>query len=278
MNIEKIYFINLEDKISRWDVFKNLDSRIRRFSAIDSRSDYRICKKYGLELDPVGLASKLYFSQTTGAVGAYLSHYLIWKDIIKRDIGCALILEDDVKYSDVKKYLQSDRPLMQGHDVCQLNMRYHDSGYFRNFDGLESYLVTRRGADILVQSTHNRSHFEGVVRAVPDRRFGEAKLLEYSMFNRERTQHWTRPNVISCAVDKFVGFCSNPKLLPNKRLSIKFEPKIGLCKETSESDIMTTKFPPWAQSTESQLIELMSSEYYEYWKRGKYVSVNQILS
>jgi hypothetical protein len=278
MNIEKIYFINLEDKISRWDVFKNLDSRIHRFSAIDSRSDYRICEKYGLELDPVGLASKLYFSQTTGAVGAYLSHYLIWKEILKRDIECALILEDDVRYQDVKSYLNTSRPKLNGHDILQLNKRYHDSGYFRNFDGLESYLVTRRGANILVQSTHNRSHFGGNVRSRPDCRFAEAKLSSYCMFKRERSQHWTRPNVISCAVDKFVGFCSNPKLLPNKRLSIKFEPKIGLCEETSESDIMTTKFPPWAQSTESQLIKLMSSEYYEYWKRGKYVSVNQILS
>ena len=42
--------------------FYDISDRIERFSAIDSRNDFRVCKNLGLELDPMGLSDKLYFS------------------------------------------------------------------------------------------------------------------------------------------------------------------------------------------------------------------------
>jgi GR25 family glycosyltransferase involved in LPS biosynthesis len=95
VRIKKIYVINLADKYHRWYKFKNLDKRFGRFLAIDSRTNPSIYKKKNLSLDPVGLASQLYFSQAPGAIGAYLSHFSIWEDIIKKNTDCAMILEDD---------------------------------------------------------------------------------------------------------------------------------------------------------------------------------------
>lgn len=276
MGIEKIYFINLDDKIHRWKKFENVDERIHRFQAIDSRDDYRVCHEYGLKLDPVGLANKLYFSQTTGAVGAYLSHYLIWKDILKRKIKCALVLEDDALYSDVKEYLRKKLTLTNGYDFYQLNKRYHDKNYFNNFDGLESYIITNSGANLLVKATQFHGHFNDVIRFVPDNRFHEAKLNDYAVFKRERKQNWSIPNSITSAVDKFVGFNAHPNLAPSNRLNIKFENSIGLHKTDIKSDIMTSQFRPWAQCSENEIINLMSSDLYEYWKRGKYFSPKYI--
>ena len=58
--IEKIFVINLEDKEHRWSKFRDINNKVERFEAIDSRKNHLICEDYGLKLAPVGLTNKLY--------------------------------------------------------------------------------------------------------------------------------------------------------------------------------------------------------------------------
>ena len=52
---------------------------LERIDAIDTRKDLSAVDDFGLKIDPVGIFYKLYFSQSAGASGCFLSHYSSWK-------------------------------------------------------------------------------------------------------------------------------------------------------------------------------------------------------
>lgn len=266
MKIEKIYFINLIDKKNRWESVKNIDTRIERFNAIDSRKSFSVCQKIGLSLKPVGLVSQLYFSMANGAVGAYCSHYSVWNDIIKNNIKCALVLEDDINLLDLKCFLSECSDFENTFDFLQLNKRRHRSRHWwKHFDGLESYLLTINGAKKLLETTHNRDHFNQVIFHNPCtmglRKTNKCKM---SIFQNELQQDWTAKMTISCAVDNFVGFCANPNLHSNKKVNVRFLKKIGLSTESFTSDIISKN---WRKLSEDELEKYVSSSQFKYWEK-----------
>jgi GR25 family glycosyltransferase involved in LPS biosynthesis len=277
MKIENIFVINLKDKSHRWEKFSQLHPTIDRFVAVDSREDYRVCEEYGLKLSPVAMADKLYFSQTSGSVGAYCSHYLIWKQIIKNNLNGVLILEDDAYTDDVEKLINENIEYDETYDLHQLNTRWHHDEYWHmNFDGLESYLLTNRGARILVDSTHNRDHFNGKVISGPFGKYKKSALEDCGLFNKTEAQDWSEKNIISCAVDKFVGFCANPFIHPSKRLRVKFIPKIHTFEQNTKSDIAIESIKPWHDCHEYELKNFLKSSYFEYWKYNLFLSPKHI--
>lgn len=266
MKIEKIYFINLNDKKNRWESVKNIDSRMERFDAIDSRTSFSVCQKFNLSLNPVGLVSQLYFSMSTGAVGVYCSHYSIWNDIIKNNIKYALILEDDINLDDLKCFLSEYSHFENTFDFLQLNKRRHrKKHWWKNFDGLESYVLTTDGAKKLVETTHNRDHFNQVISHTPCT-MGLRKSPHCTMdiFQNEFQQDWTTKMTISCAVDKFVGFCANPNLNFNKKVNVRFLKKIGLSDESLTSDINSKD---WRKLSENEIEKYISSSQFKYWEK-----------
>ena len=274
MKIEKIFVINLDDKKHRYKKFEELeDSRLERFPAIDSRGSYKVCKTYGLNLDPVGLASEFYFSQAGGAVGAYLSHYRIWKKMIDEDIELALILEDDAKFSDVKKYIKKDKNKYdENFHFWQLGKRQWQDSLERiceNFDGLESYVINKKGAEILVNSTHDCSHFQNIIECKPQGWFDGKKATDFSMFKNEPRQDWNKKYSITCAADKFVGYCAHPKIPEEKRLKIKILSLIDLHEQDISSDIMLSDDKPFWRRNETELKELIASDHFKYWKKDE---------
>ena len=278
MEIEKIFLINLKEKQNKWENhFSNIDSRITRFIAIDSRNNFRVCHDYGLRLHPIGLASQLYFSQAAGAVGAYVSHYLIWKKMLLENIKCAMIIEDDIIINDLKKYLNKKPTHDPKYDFSQLNKRnHHSSEYYKNFDGFESYLITNQGASKLVNATIDHSFFNGIVEYLPPTGLFEKKLKDIDVFKNEKQQNWSSKYCISVPVDKLAGLCSHPELPDDKRLKIKFSPQIGLSDQPQSSILYSCPFPAWNNCNEEQIKQIMTSEYFKYWERGKYTSPSQI--
>tara|TARA_B100001094_G_C18191150_1_gene807322 strand:- start:2102 stop:2989 length:888 start_codon:yes stop_codon:yes gene_type:complete len=283
--IEKIFVINLKDKINffkKFNVINYIHQKMERLEAVDSRSNHRVYENYGLSLDPVGLCSKFYFSESFGAIGCYLSHYLIWKSMVDRGISSALILEDDVKISDVARLLKSEDyfvDLLQ-YDLIQFNTRTPDD--FLNpygtkcnaFNGTESYYLSLNGAKKLFSLTHNRDCFQGIIKDAP---FGEHQVMgikpsytiypqQYEMYKNEPPQDWTKNNAITCAVDKFIGYCADPELPPNKTLQVKVCPFVNLSKRGLSSDIEPDNNPFW-NCNEEELINLKQSESFEWWNK-----------
>lgn len=125
IKIDKIFCINLLDKVDRWENVikqtKKYNMDIVRFPAVDCRGlpKMMMYKDY-LERDTIKELidvdrnnGRWYFGQLTpGAVGCYLSHYGIWKKMLDEEIDVALIIEDDLVLlpdfdSKLKYYLKN---------------------------------------------------------------------------------------------------------------------------------------------------------------------------
>ena len=278
---EKVFVINLDDKKHLYEKFTNLDADVERVSAVDSRQNHYVYKDYGLSLDPVGLTSKFYFSESFGAIGCYLSHYLIWESMINRNISSALILEDDVNIKDVANFIAFHIQFVNpGWDLIQLNTRTPNN--FLNpygtecnaFNGTECYYLNLNGANKLFSLTHNRDCFQGIIK---DRPFGEFQVMgveprysiypqKFEMYKNEPPQDWTRKDAITCAVDKFIGYCSDPKLPRDKVLSTTVIPAVNLSEEGLTSDIEPDNNPFW-NCPEEELIEKQNSENFMWWNK-----------
>lgn len=187
-----------------------------------------------------------------------------------------MILEDDVKIDDVRSFLSSDYKYESGYDIFQLNKRWHHAqNYYLNFDGLESYVITERAARVLIDTTHNSEHFNDKVKSGPYGRYHTSKLAQSKLFTEDK-QDWSVLNTISTAVDKFVGFCCHPTLVNSKKLSVKFSPLIGICKNEQKSDIELSGIKPWHECTEYELVNFKKTPYYEFWKKRMYLSPSHI--
>ena len=268
MDIDKIFVINLKDKEHRWKKFCDIDDRVERFEAIDTRTDPFICNNYGLSIKPVGLTNELYFSQSFGAVGCYLSHYLLWKKVVDQNLKLVLILEDDARHTDVINFLSKDKSYLDFYDLIQLNKRTDDNiqNYTRYFDGTESYLLTNLGAKKLLDATHDHSHFQDFVKAVPLNGWLDLFPLEYECYKNEARQDWSTPDSITSPVDKFIGYCANLRLPREKRLNILVDRNIQLFCQKVPSDIMNPEDIPFWDRDESGINDLINSEKFMWWK------------
>ena len=107
INYDKIYLINLEyrkDRLNKFnETFFNSDISINynHFKAIDGKNiniNNYVTDKTLKEINVIEKTGfrKYHYQLTKGAVGCYLSHTNIWKDILDNNIKNGLILEDDI--------------------------------------------------------------------------------------------------------------------------------------------------------------------------------------
>lgn len=107
---DEIYLINLDRRPDRLERFVNFfdnsdmkDMKLLRMNAVDgseidiSRIPLSETAKGELkQIETTGFRSK-HYQLTRGAIGCYLSHVKVWKDIVEKNHKNALIFEDDAK-------------------------------------------------------------------------------------------------------------------------------------------------------------------------------------
>lgn len=133
IKIDKVYVINLINRNDRYDSIKNMCNNLgppftehERINAVNGNliSDEEIYK-----LLTMNSILSLYHNshldtdiRSKGAIGCYLSHYNIWKDIISNDYKNVIILEDDtsniVDKEIIMKYINS---LPHDYDIGFMN-------------------------------------------------------------------------------------------------------------------------------------------------------------
>ena len=157
--LDKIFFLNLDSRKSRWEhlqTYKINHPNLERFPAIDSIKNPFVYKDYNLELNPVGVNHTLYFSFYHGAIGCYLSHYLMWQKIVENKWENVLILEDDIEPTSLQSFLSRfEGDDYKDYDLVQLSCK-------SKFGGTEAYLLNYRAAQILLETTHNPSSLSGI--------------------------------------------------------------------------------------------------------------------
>ena len=272
--IDRVYVVSLQpDRVNRWKEFKNInDDRIHLMKAVDTRVKWKASKhlkRTKFNLDPLPGACSDYFSQSLGAVGCYLSHYLIWKDIVNKGLKCSLVLEDDAIIEDVIKVLNCDTDCDPGYltasllnpfHLVQLNKRTPVDQKISMFAGTESYLLSLEGAKRLIYLAENAGSFVGKVnQPVINKNNTDTPGVVAPFTSDDRKRMWI-------AVDKFMGLCGMSTLPDEQRVSLAVVPRVGLRNTQVVSDCTnTTDYKPHWKMVSSQVKRYRERVDYHWW-------------
>jgi|TARA_B100000035_G_scaffold91129_1_gene76912 glycosyltransferase involved in cell wall biosynthesis len=256
----KVFFINLEDNPQPWSKAQNLFSLLpneiknclERIDAIDTRKSLNALDDFGLKIDPVGIFYQLYFSQSSGAAGCFLSHYSAWKKIIDEDLDFALIVEDDIVISDLVNFLISNPEIDESLELIQLGAR--------GWDGLEAYLLKNSGASKLISCVKDASLLEDCSPFDFIKHPSDA-LVKLKKENLDYS--WRKIDSITAPADRFVMHVSETLLDYN------FFPCIDLCYSSEkESSIYNDKEKPYHLMNYNELSKSINSASFEYWNKN----------
>ncbi len=242
--INRIFCINLDDRSDRWELLSK--NKLERFSAIDTRTNHLKHLEYDLEINPCNMSSDVYFKKSNGAIGVYLSHYLLWKKIVDENIENALILEDDVFGETVEEILNSNLIINKDDDFINLSKRIRWENDRLLFDGAESYILSLNGAKKLLKATDNPKLLSGI------------EPQEYDPIKNQEFINWNFKKSITCPVDKFLGYCCEPNANLDIKLKYYIYPIVKMHNISKNSDINTGETFVWDMSTE-ELIDIYSS-------------------
>ena len=275
VKIEKVYVVNLDDRMHRWELFEKLDNPlIHRKSAVDTRKNWFAYEDYGLELVPHGKSWDHYFTQSKGAVGCYLSHYEIWSDIVENDIKWALVLEDDASIDCVKKYLENNGEvdIKNGTDLVQLNDRtQHSNDIVTHFNGTTAYLANYKSAKILKNATHDWYYFEEEMDDVLQWRVDTIGLHDCPELLRDSIPGkycWQAKNAIRLAVDRFIGYNGHKSISTDKRLILDYDPRIKIHESNVVSDVTDPNEKYFWEMNCDELYDLEQRHDYMWWQKN----------
>lgn len=259
--------VNLSEHKDRYDMYKQYDNSIKRYDAIDSRGGNKwVFKQSGLNLDPGSLQQQLYFSESPGAIGCFMSHYNIWKYIMDNNIHNTLIIEDDANAEDIYSLLYHYNYIYQTeqldcYDLIQFNKRLDKLNFPGDFNGTECYMVTLHGAKKLLASVHQRPWFNNNVVDKPSKLRASMK-----MFQQEPVQQWNQhKDCIVAAADTFIGLCGRLPSWCEYKLNIKHLPLVRLTGTPSAITLVDTPF--WDISDEKQADKLLSADNFKWWEK-----------
>ena len=294
----KGYFVSLPEYKNRWETFKvrtheareKTGVNIELIDAVDTRKDIHKCKEFGLELDPQGLLQQFYFSHGNGAVGCYLSHYVIWKKIVEEDVDYGIAIEDDANYVDLAKLISSEKipEICDEYDLVQINTRGVTKFAANNpedvlttytgFDGTEAYLVTKQGAQKLIDLTHDHSCFQDIVHSYSPHLWLDVPNISDDKIKVKTEEHfpilknwevdYSMKNSICVAADKFLGYACWPGLPDDRGLRASFKPLINLRPGGAVSDILHDTKGYW-QMNNGEFMQFILSKQFKWWEKDR---------
>jgi GR25 family glycosyltransferase involved in LPS biosynthesis len=196
----KAFYINLDKNIKRKnelvDSYNASDLKnipLNRFSAIPGKTvdlDKWLTPealKQVLETEKTNTRSH-HYQLTIGAVGCFLSHYTLAKQLLDDNYAeYYLILEDDIVVNEnllntIKRYLST---VPNDWDILQLstlrNVKYTVVGEFykpSGFWGMQSYIINKRGAKKLIDEVEKHK-IDGQIDAYLSRMMQQGKIKIY---------------------------------------------------------------------------------------------------
>lgn len=171
LGVDKVYCISLRKKEDEWDsILKNIHNNgfpsCVIFEGIDGKA-YKnklsqtvgVWEEYILK-NGIQRANHEQFS-TYGAIGCYLSHATIWKDMLENGYERVLIFEDDISFLNnfIEKVKERALYIPEEYDFLFLDVAKSFSStrvnrYFQRinelFFGLHAYIISSNAAKVLL--------------------------------------------------------------------------------------------------------------------------------
>ena len=176
-----IFIINLDTDTKRWNYIKSqLDflnsNTYQRISAVDMRKP-NMSELY--KDDRISLYTKFTIQKKrrcdhkqidrTGAIGATLSHYKIWRKIIDENINMAIIMEDDMHimtnfYDILQTEIETYNNEFDILNIGYLKQYFSDIDNSKFYFGAGCYIVTKEACELLCKyvfpiDTHVDAYF-----------------------------------------------------------------------------------------------------------------------
>ena len=196
----KAFYINLDKNVKRKneliESYNNSDLQIiplNRFPAILGKTvdlDKWLPPDALMQIERTEQTKRRthHYELTTGAVGCFLSHYTLAKQLLAdKEAEYYLILEDDIMVNEnllstIKRYLSM---VPADWDILQLstlrNVKYNVVGEFyepSGFWGMQSYIINKKGAEKLVKEV-NKHKIDGQIDAYLSRMVQQNKIKIY---------------------------------------------------------------------------------------------------
>jgi len=196
----KVFYINLDKNVKRKNelihYYNNSDLKIiplNRFNAILGKTvdlDEWLTPDALMQIERTEKTKRRthHYQLTKGAVGCFLSHYTLAKQLLTdKETDYYLILEDDIIFdknilNDIKRNLSL---VPTDWDILQLstlrNVKYNVVGEFytpSGFWGMQSYIINKRGAEKLVKEV-KKHKIDGQIDAYLSRMIQQSKIKIY---------------------------------------------------------------------------------------------------
>ena len=153
---DQIYLINLDRRPDRLERFMNSldnsdmkDMKVLRMNAVDgSEIDItrvplsETAKGELKQIETTGFRSK-HYQLTRGAIGCYLSHVKVWKDVVEKGHKNALIFEDDVTLPEnmYERMMNSMRGVPDDWDVLLFGFHCKDCKNMKNYRKVDRFIL-----------------------------------------------------------------------------------------------------------------------------------------
>lgn len=241
MHIDKIFIINLPQRIERLEKIKDL---LKNLEFIDNYEIYKAVdgkelseKEINKYLSITSLHS-LYVEannhkdiRTKGAIGCYLSHYNLWNEMIKRNYDNILIIEDDAEaeynYNDIITYINS---IPSNYNIALL------SWFTLWFDKLEN----KKNKKIINEYWDQYASINVFGTAVYMlNKEGAKKLIENAFPINYQVDAYI--NIMTFLDNTFIRFVSSKNLFSSNNMGTDIQNKCKICDITEKINILYNK-------------------------------------
>ena len=152
---------------------------------------------FGLELNPVGVLNNAFMRLNPSSISKYLTHYSIYKKVLKEEIDFCIIAEDEVDLSDLINLLLINPDYPDWAEITNLS-----SSGIKN---LNAYAINKNGAKHILQLLSNTEWLNGIKRFGPDDYdLPKSFLLKFNSLSGEPLQDFSVTNSIIAPIEKLV--------------------------------------------------------------------------
>jgi collagen beta-1,O-galactosyltransferase len=241
MHIDKIFIINLPQRIERLEKIKDL---LKNLEFIDNYEIYKAVD--GKELSETEINKSLSITslhslyveannhkdiRTKGAIGCYLSHYNLWNEMIKRNYDNVLIIEDDAEaeynYDEIITYINS---IPSNYNIALL------SWFTLWFDKLEN----KKNKKVINEYWNQYKSINVFGTAVYMlNKEGAKKLIKNAFPINYQVDAYI--NIMTFLDDTFIRFVSSKNLFSSNNMGTDIQNKCKICDITEKINILFNK-------------------------------------